>query len=242
MARINIEVTMKSIYSFSKPAYGGYHDETRYIYTMEDANGKQYVWKTTAYMGYEVADEHGWITRENGTFRFDAINRGDVVKIAATVKGESEYKGTPQTELTRVRVIERTFRAKTWEEIQEERQTEKEAKKREQLESIGENDFVWTMPYKQYKEHYADCETVIDSFKKSVRHPATISVIIREGRLKASGVRGEHYRGYEFTFEENGKECRITYRAVKEENAIRRLQKEFPDATNIQPGKIYRYV
>lgn len=240
MARITLEVTMMNIYSFEAPAYG-YGYETRYIYTMQDQEGKQYVWKTTAYMGYETEAEDGWIIKGEKKLAFIAINKGDVIKIAATIKSEGEYKGVPQTELTRVKVIERTFKAKTPEEIRAEKEAEAKAKKQEQLDSIQGGDFAWTMPYKQYKEHYSDCETVTGSFERHQNRPATITVIIREGRLKASGVRGEHYSGYEFKFTEDGKEWTITYRAVKEENALKRLMKDFPEASDIKPGRIYNY-
>ena len=64
----------------------------------------------------------------------------------------------------------------------------------------------------------------------------TIAVIIRVGRLKASGVRGEHYSGYEL---ENEVGSHIVYRAVKEENAIKRATKEF--GGNWECVKIYNY-
>lgn len=225
MARIEAKVTMKGIYQYDRPAYG-YGTETAYIYTMTGEDGKTYVWKTTTFMTLEVEDERGWVTKANGkTYDYHRINKGDVIRIKATVKGESEYKGEPQTEVARVSVIERLFAAETWEEIQARKKAEAEAKKQAQLDSIGENDFVWRMPYKQFKEHYADCETVTGSFDKTNGH-STIQVIIREGRLKASGVRGEHYSGYELT---NAKGEKMTYRAVSEENALKRANKEYPN-------------
>lgn len=89
---------------------------------------------------------------------------------------------------------------------------------------LSGEDFIWRMPYKQYKEHYSDCETVAGSFERREFRPCTIEIIVREGRLKASGVRGEHYSGYRLE-NENGEQ--VVYRAVKEENAIRRAEKEF---------------
>lgn len=47
------------------------------------------------------------------------------------------------------------------------------------------------MPYRQYKNAYADCQTVCDSYDSSSK---TIEVIVPEGRLKPSGVRGKRFR------------------------------------------------
>ena len=210
--RIEITVTMKNVYEYKRPAYG-YGYETAYIYSMETEDGTAYVWKTTVFL-YEE-DEEG-----NPKGR---INKGDIIRIKATVKGQSEYNGQPQNELTRVKLVERIFKAKTWEEIQEERKAAREAKVQEQRDSLSGEDFIWRMPYRQYKEHYSDCETIIGSFDRN-RGVATIQVIVREGRLKASGVRGEHYRGYRLQNEEGEQ---VVYRTVKEENAIRRAEKEF---------------
>lgn len=229
--KIQVKVTMANIYSYEAPAYA-YGTETRYIYTMKADDEKVYVWKTTAYMGMDVENENGSFTKRGKTYSFLKINKGDVIEITATIKGEGEYKGQPQTELMRVKVKARLFKAETWEEAQARREAEKAQKAQTQRESLEGRDFIWTMPYKQYKEHYSDCETVAGSYndhmrgrEMTCRHiPATIDVIIREGRLKNSGVRGEHYSGYEVQ-NENG--MKVVYRAVKEENAIRRAEKEF---------------
>ena len=41
-----------------------------------------------------------------------------------------------------------------------------------------------TMLYRRYKQHYSDCETVADSYNKSLK---TIVVLIPDGRVKSSG-------------------------------------------------------
>lgn len=207
MARVEISVEMKGIHSFQCATYTGYGTETRYIYNMIAADGTVYVWKTTAVMQVEE----------------EPVNTGDKLVIIATVKGTSEYKGQPQTELSRVKVKERSFRGKTWEEIQREKEMARDRRAQEQRDSLTGKDFIWRMPYKQYKEHYSDCETVVGSYTRDGYVPS-IEVIIREGRLKASGVRGEHFSGYILENEE-GKH--VGYRAVCEENAIRRAEKEF---------------
>ena len=121
-----------------------------------------------------------------------------------------------------VEIIERSLTKEELDEI----------KAQEQMDSIREGDFIWRMPYKQYKEHYADCETIAGSFHDGCDSrgyrikEATIEVIIRAGRMKASGVRGEHFHSYKM----KNKEGEIVfYRAVCEENAMKRVNKEFPN-------------
>ena len=244
-ARFEATVTMKRIYSYEAPAFG-YGYETRYIYNMVGEDGKVYVWKTTTKMYLEVpyTGEPGWHSftdRKGNPVDYKPINEGDCIKIKATFKGESEYKGQPQTEVNRVKVIERTFKAETPEEKAARLERERKAKAQAQRDSVKEGDVIWRMPYKQFKEHYSDCETIVDSYRDERNRPSTIEVIIRAGRLKESGVRGEHYSGYEFKITENGETFRKCYRAVSEENAERRCKKEFPKATEIICDKIYDY-
>jgi len=237
--RIEATVTMKGIYSYEAATYTGWSTETRYIYNMVAEDGTVYVWKTTSFMGLEVEadEERGHIRKANGKwYNFSRINKNDIITIKATVKGESEYKGQKQTELTRVKVVSRQFAAETYEEMIARKEAEKQARIDAQIASIKGDDFIWRMPYKQYKEHYADCETVEGSFDRKPYRPATIEVIVREGRLKASGVRGEHYSGYKL---ENADGEMVVYRAVKEENAIRRAEKEFGGSWKCI--KVYEY-
>lgn len=244
--RIELKVTMTGIYSYERPAYG-YGYETAYIYKMEDETGKVYVWKTTKFWceAIPVADDatSGYyvIDAKGHKWNSERINKGDVLIITATVKGESEYKGEKQTELTRCKLKERIFKAESYEAMIARKEAEKEAKKKEQLESIGSYDFIWKMPYRQYKEHYSDCETIIDSFERDKNGDCFIKVIIREGRLKKSGVRGKHYSGYEFIFMVNGEEIRSVYRAVSEDTAFKQLKKQFPKATEIKCGQVFKY-
>ena len=241
MEKIKVEVTMANIYKYEAPAFG-YGYETRYIYTMQDQDGTVYVWKTATWMHIDVYEgvnqkKANFFDRRGNAYEPQGICKGDKVVITATVKGQGEYKGQPQTELTRVKVVERTYNAKN------ELTQKKESRKAEQLDSLKGEDFIWEMPYRQYKEHYSDCETVIDSYNDhNGMYPASIKVIIREGKLKNSGVRGQHFSGYEFFFvDTDGKKARICYRAVCEENAMKRLYKEFPEAKQVTPGKIYMY-
>ena len=209
MARVDIKVKLIGNYQFDREKYAGYGYETVSIYKMTDDDGKIYVWKTTSWLAYDDKE----------------INRDSVIIITATVKGESEYKGEKQTELTRVKVKEVIEMGKSIEQIQAEREEAREAKKAEQLASLKGGDFVWTMPYKQYKERYADCETVIDSFVRPRFGVSHIDVIIREGRLKASGVRGKHFHSYALEWEENGETVKGAFVAVDYEHAEAQFRK-----------------
>lgn len=235
-------VTMTTVYSYERAAFG-YGTETAYIYGMVDEDGNEYVWKTTTWLAEKIADDSkfpNYIDSKGKGYKFSGINKGDIVQIRGGIKGVGEYNGKPQTELTRVKVVKRIFAAETYEEKQERIRKEKEEKAKAQIASLKGEDFIWEMPYKQFKEHYADCETVEGSYQGRDMtcgiYVPTIKVIIREGRLKASGVRGEHYSGYELK-NEDGK--RVVYRAVCEENAIKRAVKEY--GGNWECTKIYNY-
>lgn len=207
--KLTVDVVMANIYEYEDYSFS-YRGTTHRIYIMNDADGNIIVWKTTKLISKEV-EPNVW----------HVISKNDRLKITGTVKEHSVYKEQEQTILQRVK-FEFLEIALTWEEKQE-------MKREEQLASIQGGDFVWTMPYRQYKEHYADCETIANSFdSRDIRSnkPATISVIIREGRLKNSGVRGQTFKGFCL---ENEKGFKVTYRAVSEENALKRALKEFPD-------------
>ena len=254
MERIKKAVTLAGQYQYQKPGFVSWETVEMTVYKFVDEDGKIYVWNTSGVLSKKVftdEEKHDgcwcWTDGKGRRYYHEYATKGSKIVISASVKGESEYKGEQQTELTRVKLEEIIELAETEAEKAERLKAEKEAKKQEQLDSIGENDLVWRMPYKQYKEHYADCETVIDSFEKHTdargyqTKPATIEVIIREGRLKNSGVRGEHFHGYEIEFtDKNGKYGFSPYRAVSIENAIKQAKKDFPDCTGFNCRRIYR--
>lgn len=223
--RMTVRVTFKKSYEYVDYKFS-YYGTTHFIHTFEDHGGNTIVWKSTNMVEYVDGDECKFIPT------------GSVVDLTGTVKEHGMYKDTEQTVVTRCKfkLVERT---KTQLEIQHERVEAQKA-------SIGENDFIWEMPYRQYKEHYSDCETVIGSFDRhedSRGNPhgdPTIKVIIREGRLKASGVRGQHYKGFEFTTDTGSKVC---FRAISEETARKRMKKEFPNRNteSWECTKIYNY-
>lgn len=205
-ARVELVVTLMREYSYETTF--GYRSTTTYIYTMEDAEGHAIVWKTTTPMHIDGEDKRGnWCPY--------LICKGDRIVIKATVKDHGSYRDEEQTEVQRVKVLE----------VVEKAEDVRKAQAARQQATIGANDLVWRMPYSQYKDHYADCETVLDSYDSDA---STIEVIIREGRLKASGVRFQHFDRYVFA-NENGE--RIIYTAVSRDNALRRAQREHPDHT-----------
>lgn len=221
-----VELTVKLVGVGEYETHFGYSTTCMRVYTLKDENGEVFIWKTSSILGFDT--EGGWC----------GVERGDIARIKGTVKGFTEYKGVPQTELTRVKALEIVHREPTQEE-------KDEARRAEQMETIGEGDFIWTMPYKQYKEHYADCETLAGSFQRYVDpdgytlKPPTIDVIIRAGRLKNSGVRGKRFYSFGIRFNENGSDRYTTYKAICEENAIRRAMKEFPEGKDFKCTEIY---
>jgi len=217
--------------SYMSRRYYGYSYDLMHIYKFEDSDKNVYIWKTTGILAKEDK-----VPAKNDPESFyietTSIPVGSTIKIKASIKGENEYKGEHQTLLTRVKVEDIIIKALTKEERDE-------ILKEEQLDSLEDGDFIWEMPYKQYKQHYSDCETIIGSFVSSeYGGPSLISVIIREGRLKNSGVRFQKFDTYRFVNEDRTK-VRCLY-AVSEENARKRLEKEYPDIDWIFDGTTYR--
>lgn len=80
------------------------------------------------------------------------------------------------------------------------------------------------MAYRRYKTSFSDCETVLGSYDPQGK---TIVVLLPEGRLKPSGVRGQTYKYMTFHGTENatGRKVRLTIKAICRKNAIKRLPK-----------------
>lgn len=207
MARETFTLTVDKVIKFDS-CYG--YNTSNYIVKMHDSNNNVYVWKTSTYPWYEES--------------YEGIKSGDVVSVKASVKGESTYKGEKQICLQRC-VFTFVGHDSTVEESREAKrlqaQKEKELKKKAQLESVKENDLVMTMEYSRYKKHYPDCETIIDSFCVDGSETSYIDVIIRDGRLKNSGVRGKHYSIFRFYNEDAHKFESL--KAISEETARKRL-------------------
>lgn len=207
MARETFTLTVDKVIKFDS-CYG--YNTSNFIIKMFDNNKNVYVWKTSTYPWYENS--------------YEGVKSGDVVSVKASIKGESTYKGKKQICLQRC-VFTFIEHDSTVDENKEAKrlqaQKEKESKKKAQIESLKENDLVMTMEYSRYKKHYSDCETIIDSYYMDGSDTSYIDVIIRDGRLKNSGVRGKHYSIFRFYNDDNHKF--ISLKAISEETARRRL-------------------
>lgn len=84
---------------------------------------------------------------------------------------------------------------------------------------------IETMLYRRYKQHFSDCETVAGSYDEKRK---TIEVLLPEGRLRPSGVRGQSFKHMEFTGSEiaTGRKVRCIIKATCLGNAIKRLPKD----------------
>lgn len=207
--KITFEATVKSIRKFAS-SYG--YNRSFNIYVMEDAEGNTIVWKSSSIMMVDEGTNH--------TNYY--IKRGDKLSITATVKDHKEYKGTNQTVILRpkYKVLSKSMTREEYLDM----------KAKELLATLQERDYTWEIPFKQYKQHYSDCETVPGSFKEGTQYQpkALITIIVRKGRMKNSGVRGETFGYYTFKNEHGNT---ITYKAVSEENATKRVNKENPGHT-----------
>ena len=224
--RIKATGVLTGKYSFERPAYG-YGTETVSIYKITGEDGTVYVWKTTGVLGMQYEVPYGTLgaylidSEKEKAWAWRSPSKGDTITFTASVKGISEYKGEEQTELQRVKVTEIISKP------------EPEHKKRE-IAPLEAGDQVIKMPYKQYKDHYSDCETVPNSFFRDEHTgDSTIDVVVRAGRLKASGVRGQKFMNYIFTGTENGKAGTYSAWAVCEGNARKQLAKSFPDVSDM---------
>ena len=201
------ELTVKFLKKSSYTSYYGFVENEILVFTFEEVNTKKiYVWKTSG-SGFNA-------------------NYNSILRIKGTIKCETEYKGIKQIEIQRVKLLEVVERAKTKQELAEE-------KEKEQLASLKDGDTILTMTYKNYKEHYADCETLANSYcEKDMIHDrvqASIKVIVRNGRLKNSGVRNKCFSTYELFNAVKGIKC--CFYAVCSENACKQAVKAFPYTT-----------
>lgn len=93
--RMELELTVVRRAEFERPAYT-YGYEWVNVYTLADAEGNCYVWKSTSWLG-------AWQDDGDGEDWVDA-DPGDKVTMRATVKEHSEYRGIKQTVINRPKV------------------------------------------------------------------------------------------------------------------------------------------
>lgn len=229
--RLTVTAVYKKSFEYTDYKFS-FYGTTHYTHLFEDSEGNTIIWKSTNTVDY--INDGSEDPKRKGDLEF--VTKGSTVELTGTVKEHATYKDKEQTVVTRCK-FKLVERAKTEWEIQQEKVEAQNA-------SIGENDLVWEMPYKQYKEHYSDCETLIGSYdphedsRGNCTSVPTIKVIIREGRLKNSGVRGQHFKGYEFKTDD-GKF--VSYRAVCEENARKQMKKDFPNSDGWECTKIFNH-
>lgn len=205
---MRVNITVKYVKALTFAPYHMYGEPQHFYIFHGVEDGKVYTWKTTT----------------NFTCNDQNIERNSIVKITATVKGERTYKGEEQTMLTRVKVNEVLEHGMTKEEWLE-------LKRKEQLEeAVASGAFLYETKYSAYKEHYADCTTLINSYNESTR---TVVVIVPEGRMKASGVRGRKFASYLF-YTNDKQYCRCKY-AVSSENALKQLAREIKKDNSLPP-------
>ena len=83
------------------------------------------------------------------------------------------------------------------------------------------------MHYARYKKSYSDCEVVLGTYDKATK---TIDVIIPEGRMKKSGVRGKryHYMYFNGVEIETQRKVRVCVKSIDREHAIKQLNTNYP--------------
>lgn len=82
--RIEMNVKYTHRASFSRPSYRGYGEETMFVYYFKDENGNTLVWVTGS-----------WLDNE----------KGDTIRIKATVKEHKVYRDKKQTVVKNVKVV-----------------------------------------------------------------------------------------------------------------------------------------
>ncbi len=136
--RITVTGVLTKDISFERPAYAGFgRMETVHVYKFTGEDGKVYVWKTTNILSQTVYTEEEtiiegwgrtWVDGRGRNYYHVFIPQESNIVFSASVKGETEYKGEPQTEITRVKVEKIIFRADSKEEKTARIEAEKEAK------------------------------------------------------------------------------------------------------------------
>ncbi len=90
-----LSLTLTGSYSWDS-AYG-----TQILYFFEDSDHNAFVWKTSSGFCRTVPVEEGSFARS-----YRPVEKGEIVKVRATIKAHGEYKGQEQTTLTRVKLEE----------------------------------------------------------------------------------------------------------------------------------------
>lgn len=196
-AKLIKRIEMDNPFSYSKW-------DVIYLNVFADADGYKYIWKTSTTPIFEKSN----VFRCGNTFTFDA-----------TFKERKEYKGEIETVVTRCKNF---VLVDEYKPVPKKRITAEE-----QLATLKDGDTVIRMAYARYKKHYSDCETVVDSFETLYGWDGierkVIKVIIRDGRMVASGTRGKEFAYYRF---QSPAGPYVDIKAITLENAIKRAPKD----------------
>lgn len=132
-----------------EPRY--YYDSgIRKIYKFIDIDFNIYVWMTSKFIGKNIIDE-------KGNERYEMVEPGDKIILEGTVKDLNQYRGEDQIVLTRCNVdeiVDKQFMSE---------RTITDIRRKIQLSRFN-NPVIKTVTYKDYKNKYQNCETLVDSF------------------------------------------------------------------------------
>lgn len=167
--KIRAELEVVKIYEYVGEPYSYYDSGVRRLYVFKDDDGQEYVYTTSK--NFLVAGHFEDVNRAEDWVIDWAVHVGGRIMLKGSVKGEREYNGKSQIQLTRCKVLSVLDEGPSPEELHE-------IKKQEQRNSIRVQDNVIRVSYKEYKEKYDKCETVIDSFERTPKG-CFIDVIIR---------------------------------------------------------------
>lgn len=90
--RIEVEVTLEKIATYERPSFRGYGNELVSVYIFKAGDNKL-VWQTSSSLG-----------RWNDKDEWEHPQKGDTIRLKATIKDHSEYKEEKQTVLTRCKL------------------------------------------------------------------------------------------------------------------------------------------
>ena len=96
--KVTLDVTLAFEATYEVSSFSGYGVTEMTVYGFKDEAGNVFIWKTGSVLCVEK--------EVKGRLVFDYAHKGDRVRIKATIKDHSEYKGTKQTVLTRVKLVE----------------------------------------------------------------------------------------------------------------------------------------
>ena len=166
--KLNSEVILIDDITYgTEPKYYG-DSGIRHIYKFLDHEDNIFTWFTSKVIGIDFIDDKG-----NEGWKF--INEGDIISISAVIKEIGTYKGEDQVILTRCKILAIVKEAM----FTEEKITL--LKRTIQLAKYDKNSIYYeikTVPYKEYKNNYSNCETVIDSFVRT-DHGCFIDIIVQ---------------------------------------------------------------